>query len=96
MAPRQPEVDDFDQVVVLVDTENVFGLQVQVQDGLQVHVLHTLANLAHEMYAIALCQLQILVCNSIEKFTSGDIFHHEDYASCCLESIPQHQKFGVC
>ena len=72
MAPRQPEVNDFDQVVVLVDTENVFGLQVQVQDGLQVHVLHTLANLAHEMYAIALRQLQILVRYSIEKFTTGD------------------------
>lgn len=38
---------------------------------------------------------------SIENVWGGTtgqylLFHHEDYASCCLESIPQHQKFGVC
>jgi hypothetical protein len=48
-----------------------------VHDELAVHIINTLANLANELNAIALCQCEVVGNNSLEKLATRDAVEKE-------------------
>ena len=68
---REPEVDDLDLIAIGRDAENVLGLQVEMEDVLGVHERDRLADLAHEVDALALRQHVVGVDDALEKFSAS-------------------------
>lgn len=67
--PGQTEVDELDLGARLVDTHDVLGLEVQVDDALLVDVLHPLRDLPHVLDALSLRQLKVLVDDALKQLT---------------------------
>lgn len=65
----QTEVNELDPGARLVDTHDVLGLEVQVDDALLVDVLHPLRDLLHVLDALSLRQLEVLVNDALEQLT---------------------------
>lgn len=65
----QTEVNELDPGARLVDTHDVLGLEVQVDDALLVDVLHALGDLPHVLDALPLRQLEVLVDDALEQLT---------------------------
>ena len=69
--PGQTEVDELDPGACLVDTHDVLGLEVQVDDALLVDVLHPLRDLLHVLDALPLRQLKVLINDALEQLAPG-------------------------
>lgn len=69
---------------------NVY-LQIQMNDGLAVHIINTLADLADKENAVALSQRKIVSYNTFEKLSTCDaVIGYESNVSmvCCNKTKP--------
>ena len=74
---------------------NVLRLQVQMHDLAAVHVLHALADLAHEDHAVLLGERKVVRDHALEQLAAGDVLHHHDDLLRQLEGGEQPQQLRM-
>lgn len=68
----QAKVNDFNAVAGLCETQDILGLQVQVQNILAVNKRYSLANLLHEYRARLLRQRELVINYALKQLTAID------------------------
>lgn len=69
--PCQAKVNDLEPVAAWADTDNVLGLEVEVDNSLAMHVLQPLQDLPHVLGAAGLRVLKVIIHNALEEFPTG-------------------------
>lgn len=68
----EAEVDEFDLAAGLVDTHDVFGFEVQVDDALFVDEVDSVDDLQHVFDHFPFCQLEVLVDDPLKELATWD------------------------
>ena len=68
----QSKIDQFDPAAGFVHAHDVFGLQIEMEDRLPVHVLYACADLTHVFDDVTLGENEIVVDDTFEQFPTGD------------------------
>ena len=71
-ASCQAEVDEFNLAASLVDTHDVLGFEVQVDDALAVDVAHPIDDLEQVLNHFSLCQLKVLIDDPLKQLPARD------------------------
>ena len=71
-ASCQAEVDEFDLAAGLVDTHDVLGLEVQVDNALAVDVAHPVHDLEQVLNHLSLRQLKVLIDDPLKQLPTRD------------------------
>lgn len=66
----QTEVNDLDAIALLCEYQNVFGLQVQVDDAIPMYEGHGLTDLANKHSADPFGEDEFIIYNAIEQFST--------------------------